>query len=219
MNVGESTGPLLLAIVAAGRRRGGDRRDDVLRPHQRRLPRRHHARRHADPVQVHERDRRRRLPDRQRRGSAASTASRRSRPSTCPAIRTSRDLRHAVLLRRHRRAPAAAYLLVPLDPRAPLRPNADRHPRERGRASSCSATARRLYKTAIFTVSAAMAGLAGCLFANWAEIVTPGVFSLGQSAEVMIWIDRRRPRHADRPDRSPRSCSARLKLAARPADH
>jgi branched-chain amino acid transport system permease protein len=44
-----------------------------------------------------------------------------------------------------------------------------------------------LYKTAIFTISAAMAGLAGCLFANWAEIVTPGVFSLGQSAEVIIW--------------------------------
>ena len=36
-------------------------------------------------------------------------------------------------------------------------------------------------------VSAGMAGLAGCLFANWAEIVTPGVFSLGQSAEVIIW--------------------------------
>lgn len=43
------------------------------------------------------------------------------------------------------------------------------------------------YKTAIFTISASMAGLAGCLFANWAEIVTPGVFSLGQSAEVIIW--------------------------------
>jgi branched-chain amino acid transport system permease protein len=43
------------------------------------------------------------------------------------------------------------------------------------------------YKTAIFTLSAAMAGLAGCLFANWAEIVTPGVFSLRQSAEVIIW--------------------------------
>jgi branched-chain amino acid transport system permease protein len=44
------------------------------------------------------------------------------------------------------------------------------------------------YKTAIFTVTAAMAGLAGCLFANWAEIVTPTVFSLGQSAEVIIWV-------------------------------
>ncbi len=44
-----------------------------------------------------------------------------------------------------------------------------------------------LYKTAIFTISAAMAALAGSLFANWAEIVTPGVFSLGQSAEVIVW--------------------------------
>jgi len=43
-------------------------------------------------------------------------------------------------------------------------------------------------KTAIFTVSAAMAGLAGCLFANWAEIVTPSVFSLRQAAEVIIWV-------------------------------
>ncbi len=43
-------------------------------------------------------------------------------------------------------------------------------------------------KTLIFTFSAAMAGLAGCLFANWAEIVTPRVFSLGQAAEVLIWV-------------------------------
>lgn len=43
-------------------------------------------------------------------------------------------------------------------------------------------------KTAIFSVCAAMAGLAGCLFANWAEIVTPRVFSLGQAAEVLIWV-------------------------------
>src|SRR5215813_8749798 len=43
-------------------------------------------------------------------------------------------------------------------------------------------------KTAIFTLSAAMAGLAGCFFANWAEIVTPSVFSLRQAAEVIIWV-------------------------------
>ena len=43
-------------------------------------------------------------------------------------------------------------------------------------------------KTAVFTLSAAMAGLAGCLFANWAEIVTPSVFSLRQTAEVIIWV-------------------------------
>ena len=44
------------------------------------------------------------------------------------------------------------------------------------------------YKTAIFSISGAMAGLAGCLFANWAEIVTPSVFRLGQTAEVLIWV-------------------------------
>lgn len=44
------------------------------------------------------------------------------------------------------------------------------------------------YKTAIFALTAAMAGLAGCLFANWAEIVTPAVFGLGQSVEVIIWV-------------------------------
>jgi len=44
------------------------------------------------------------------------------------------------------------------------------------------------YKTAIFAVGGAMAGLAGCLFANWAEIVTPSVFSLGTTAEVLIWV-------------------------------
>jgi branched-chain amino acid transport system permease protein len=44
------------------------------------------------------------------------------------------------------------------------------------------------YKTAIFSISGAMAGLSGCFFANWAEIVTPSVFSLIQSAEVIIWV-------------------------------
>ena len=44
------------------------------------------------------------------------------------------------------------------------------------------------YKTAVFSLTAAMAGLAGCLFANWAEIVTPALFSLGQCVEVIIWV-------------------------------
>jgi branched-chain amino acid transport system permease protein len=44
------------------------------------------------------------------------------------------------------------------------------------------------HKTAIFTISAGMAGLSGCLFANWAEIVTPSIFSLRQAAEVIIWV-------------------------------
>ena len=42
-------------------------------------------------------------------------------------------------------------------------------------------------KTILFAVGAAIAGLAGALFANWGEIVTPNLFSLGQSAEIIIW--------------------------------
>lgn len=45
----------------------------------------------------------------------------------------------------------------------------------------------RLHKTALFAVGGAIAGLAGTLYASWAEIVTPGMFSLGQSAEIIIW--------------------------------
>lgn len=45
----------------------------------------------------------------------------------------------------------------------------------------------RVRKTLLFAVGAAIAGLAGALFANWAEIVTPRLFSLGQSAEIIIW--------------------------------
>ena len=45
----------------------------------------------------------------------------------------------------------------------------------------------RAHKTKLFAVGAAIAGLAGALFANWAEIVTPSLFSLGQSAEIIIW--------------------------------
>ena len=43
-------------------------------------------------------------------------------------------------------------------------------------------------KTAVFTLSAAIAGLAGCLFANWAQIVTPELLGLRQTAEVLIWV-------------------------------
>lgn len=42
-------------------------------------------------------------------------------------------------------------------------------------------------KTVMFAIGAAIAGLAGALFANWGEIVTPSLFSLGQSAEIIIW--------------------------------
>ncbi|MGO4842304.1 branched-chain amino acid ABC transporter permease, partial [Rhizobiaceae sp. 2RAB30] len=42
-------------------------------------------------------------------------------------------------------------------------------------------------KTVLFAIGGAIAGLSGTLFASWAEIVTPGMFSLGQSAEIIIW--------------------------------
>lgn len=45
----------------------------------------------------------------------------------------------------------------------------------------------RARKTVLFSIGAAIAGLAGALFANWGEIVTPNLFSLGQSAEIIIW--------------------------------
>lgn len=45
----------------------------------------------------------------------------------------------------------------------------------------------RIRKTVLFAVGGAIAGLSGTLFANWAEIVTPGMFSLAQSAEIIIW--------------------------------
>lgn len=45
----------------------------------------------------------------------------------------------------------------------------------------------RARKTVVFAIGGAIAGLAGTLYATWAEIVTPGMFSLGQSAEIIIW--------------------------------
>ncbi|WP_282605329.1 branched-chain amino acid ABC transporter permease [Pelagibius sp. Alg239-R121] len=46
----------------------------------------------------------------------------------------------------------------------------------------------RLIKTLAFAIGGMLAGMAGMLFANWAEIVTPNLFSLSQSAEVIIWV-------------------------------
>ncbi len=46
----------------------------------------------------------------------------------------------------------------------------------------------RLAKTLAFGFGGALAGLAGVLYACWAEIVTPEVFSLGVSAEIIIWV-------------------------------
>jgi ABC-type branched-subunit amino acid transport system permease subunit len=46
----------------------------------------------------------------------------------------------------------------------------------------------RIYKLATFTIGAALAGLAGCLFANWGAFVSPTVFGLSQSAQIIIWV-------------------------------
>ena len=45
-----------------------------------------------------------------------------------------------------------------------------------------------LYKLAAFTLGGALAGLAGMLYANWGSFVSPGVFSLSQSAQIIIWV-------------------------------
>lgn len=46
----------------------------------------------------------------------------------------------------------------------------------------------RLVRTLAFALGGALAGLAGVFYAAWAEIVTPELFSLGTSAEVIIWV-------------------------------
>ena len=37
-------------------------------------------------------------------------------------------------------------------------------------------------------VGGALAGLAGCLFANWGTFVSPTIFGLAQSAQIIIWV-------------------------------
>ena len=34
----------------------------------------------------------------------------------------------------------------------------------------------------------ALAGFAGCLFANWGNFVSPTIFGLAQSAQIIIWV-------------------------------
>lgn len=46
----------------------------------------------------------------------------------------------------------------------------------------------RLYKTAAFTVAAAVAALGGIVFTNWNGFIDPNVFSLGTSAQIIIWV-------------------------------
>lgn len=46
----------------------------------------------------------------------------------------------------------------------------------------------RLHKLVVFAVGGGIAGLAGCLYANWGAFVNPGVFGLAQSAQIIIWV-------------------------------
>ncbi len=46
----------------------------------------------------------------------------------------------------------------------------------------------RAYKLFAFTVGGAIAGLAGCLFANWGSFTSPTIFGLAQSAQIIIWV-------------------------------
>lgn len=46
----------------------------------------------------------------------------------------------------------------------------------------------RGYKLFCFTLGGAIAGLAGCLFANWGAFTSPTVFGLAQSAQIIIWV-------------------------------
>jgi len=46
----------------------------------------------------------------------------------------------------------------------------------------------RAYKLATFTIGGALAGFAGCLFANWGSFVSPTIFGLAQSAQIIIWV-------------------------------
>lgn len=44
------------------------------------------------------------------------------------------------------------------------------------------------YKLAAFVLSAAIAGLAGALYAVWGNFVAPEMFNLDQAAQVVIWV-------------------------------
>jgi branched-chain amino acid transport system permease protein len=46
----------------------------------------------------------------------------------------------------------------------------------------------RLHKLAVFTLGAAIAGLAGCMYATWGGYVSPDVFSLQMAAQILMWV-------------------------------
>ena len=46
----------------------------------------------------------------------------------------------------------------------------------------------RLYKLAVFAIGGGIAGVAGCLFTNWGAFISPTVFSLATSAQIIIYV-------------------------------
>jgi branched-chain amino acid transport system permease protein len=46
----------------------------------------------------------------------------------------------------------------------------------------------RLFKLITFVIAAGVAGLAGCLFTNWGAFISPTVFGLTMSAQVIIYV-------------------------------
>jgi branched-chain amino acid transport system permease protein len=46
----------------------------------------------------------------------------------------------------------------------------------------------RRYKLLVFMIGGGIAGLAGCLFTNWGGFISPTVFSLATSAQIIIWV-------------------------------
>ena len=46
----------------------------------------------------------------------------------------------------------------------------------------------RLHKLLVFTIGGGIAGLAGCLFTNWGAFVSPNVFSLTMTSQIIIWV-------------------------------
>ena len=46
----------------------------------------------------------------------------------------------------------------------------------------------RFYKLAAFMIGGAIAGLAGCLYTVWGAFISPTIFGLATSAQIIIWI-------------------------------
>lgn len=46
----------------------------------------------------------------------------------------------------------------------------------------------RIYKLLTFMIGGAVAGFAGALYVNWGAFVSPTIFALGLSAQIIIWV-------------------------------